>query len=247
MGRRAAAVAGIAEWKPLRVWDRPMFMLEACAELAAQALEDAGLAKDEVDGLLIPPLSDSPMFGPSAAAEYLGIPANFGEVVDRRTRAELLDEGLEIVTRLWAAEQFEHRGTHYRVDSKIVNPPPPAAQRPRVPIWVVGAWPHERSMRRALAYDGLIPSARDPGEQFRQATPDEVREMKAWIDARRTAGGPFDIVVEGETPAGDPEAARQAVGLYRDAGATWWIEAQWSLSNLDELAARARGGPPRID
>src|SRR5258705_654240 len=82
MGRRAAAIAGIAEWKPLRVWDRPMFMLEACAELAALALADAGIEKGEVDGLLVPPLSDSPMFGPSAAAEYLGVPANFGEVVD---------------------------------------------------------------------------------------------------------------------------------------------------------------------
>jgi alkanesulfonate monooxygenase SsuD/methylene tetrahydromethanopterin reductase-like flavin-dependent oxidoreductase (luciferase family) len=261
--RAAAELAREAEragWDGFFVWE-PVWGVDAWVSLTAAAMVTERIRL----GTMITPLSrmrpwklasesatlDNLSGGRVILSVGLGAPevgfANFGEVVDRRTRAELLDEGLEIVSRLWAAEPFEHRGKHYRVDSKIANPPPPAAQRPRIPIWVVGAWPHERSMRRALAYDGLIPSARDPGEPFRQATPVEVREMKAWIDARRTAGGPFDIVVEGETPAGDPAAALRAVGPYRDAGATWWIEAEWSLSNPDELAARVRGGPPRID
>ncbi len=82
MGRRAAAIAGYTEWTAQRVWDRPMFMLEACAALAAEALADAEIEKDEVDGLLVPPVWESPMFGPSAAAEYLGVQANFAELVD---------------------------------------------------------------------------------------------------------------------------------------------------------------------
>jgi len=82
MGRRAAAITGLAEWAPQRVWQRPMFSLEACAALAAEALADAGIEKDAVDGLLTPPLAESPMFGPSAAAEYLGVRASFAEVVD---------------------------------------------------------------------------------------------------------------------------------------------------------------------
>ncbi len=40
MGRRAAAIAGLAEWAPRWVWERPVFALEACAELAADALAD---------------------------------------------------------------------------------------------------------------------------------------------------------------------------------------------------------------
>jgi acetyl-CoA C-acetyltransferase len=82
VGRRAAAIAGLAEWAPKRVWDRPMFALEAAAELAEGALADAGIEKREVDGLVVGFVPESPMFGPSAAAEYLAVRANFAETVD---------------------------------------------------------------------------------------------------------------------------------------------------------------------
>lgn len=82
MGRRAAAIAGLAEWAPKRVWERPMFALEAAAELAEGALADAGIDKREVDGLVVGFVPESPMFGPSAAAEYLAVRANFAETVD---------------------------------------------------------------------------------------------------------------------------------------------------------------------
>ena len=82
MGKRAAAIAGLTEWKPKRVWDEPMMSLEAMARLAAEVLEDAGIEKGEVDGLVIPGVMESPMFGPSAAAEYLGVRSNFNETVD---------------------------------------------------------------------------------------------------------------------------------------------------------------------
>jgi acetyl-CoA acetyltransferase len=59
-----------------------MFALEAMAELAADALTDAGIEKREVDGLALNFVPESPLFGPSAAAEYLGVRANFAETVD---------------------------------------------------------------------------------------------------------------------------------------------------------------------
>jgi len=82
MGRRAAAIAGLTEWKPQRVWDEPMFSLEAMARLASEVCADAGVAPREIDGLVVPGVYESPMFGPSAAAEYLGLHANFAETVD---------------------------------------------------------------------------------------------------------------------------------------------------------------------
>jgi len=82
MSLRTAAIAGLTEWKPERVWTRPMFTMEAMAQLASELLDDTGIDKEEVDGLVIGGAMDSPMFAPSAVAEYLGVRSNFNEVVD---------------------------------------------------------------------------------------------------------------------------------------------------------------------
>jgi len=82
MGKRSAALVGFTEWAPQRKWDRPMFGLEACAQLAAEALADAGIDKGEVDGLVSGALQESPLFAPLALAEYLRIQTNFSELVD---------------------------------------------------------------------------------------------------------------------------------------------------------------------
>ena len=82
MGKRAAAIAGLTEWAPKRVWEEPMFTMEACARLAAEVLADAEVDKGEVDGLVINGLRESPLFAPSALAEFLGVRSNFNEVVD---------------------------------------------------------------------------------------------------------------------------------------------------------------------
>src|SRR5919109_1879602 len=60
----------------------------------------------------------------------------FGEETDRKTRAELLDEGLDIVTGLWRGQPFTYEGKHYHVKECDFYPPPPPAQKPRIPIWV---------------------------------------------------------------------------------------------------------------
>src|SRR6185437_8645693 len=73
-----------------------------------------------------------------------------GEPTERKTRAELLDESLAILTGLWSGQPFSFSGKHYHLDEMTFTPPP--IQRPRIPIWVVGAWPSERSMRRAIRY-----------------------------------------------------------------------------------------------
>jgi acetyl-CoA C-acetyltransferase len=82
MPKRSAALVGYTEWAPERNWSRPMFGMEAAAELASEALADAGIEKDEVDGLVFGGLQESPLFAPLAMAEYLGIRSHFNEVVD---------------------------------------------------------------------------------------------------------------------------------------------------------------------
>jgi len=102
----------------------------------------------------------------------------FGEVVDARERARLLDQGLERLTGFWDGE-FE----------------PPPVQRPRIPIWVAATWPNRRPLRRAALYEGLFP-VEVPG-------PEEFAEMASEVKAMRENTGPYDLVVT--NPAGtDP-------------------------------------------
>jgi alkanesulfonate monooxygenase SsuD/methylene tetrahydromethanopterin reductase-like flavin-dependent oxidoreductase (luciferase family) len=177
--------------------------------------------------------------------------AAFGEVTDRAQRAELLDEGLELLTRLWAGRPVHFEGKHYRVEVNESNfltpPPPPPVQQPRIPIWVVAAWPRKKSMARALRYDGLLPNVLGGGGEVRMspATPQEVGEMRAYVAAQRAEKTPFDIVVEGETPGEDPVAAAAIVRPYAEAGATWWLEARWTTPSLAMVLERIRQGPPK--
>src|SRR5688572_25412678 len=57
--------------------------------------------------------------------------ANFGEETDRKTRAELLDEGLDILTGLWTGQPFTHEGKHFHVTETTFTPA--LAQTPRIP------------------------------------------------------------------------------------------------------------------
>jgi alkanesulfonate monooxygenase SsuD/methylene tetrahydromethanopterin reductase-like flavin-dependent oxidoreductase (luciferase family) len=173
-----------------------------------------------------------------------------GEATDRRTRAELLDEGLEVITGLWD-RRMTYSGRHYQVDlhqrrdlAAVVGP----VQRPRIPIWVVAAWPRPRSMRRALRCDGLLPTAMDGGAH-RPVTPDDVRAMRRWLDEQGGVRPGFDVVMEGETPA-DLQAARAVVAPWEDAGCTWWLDARWEMPHssperMRQVRERLEAGPPR--
>ena len=51
----------------------------------------------------------------------------FGDEVDPRERARLLDRGLDRLTGYWDGG-FQ----------------PPPVQQPRIPIWVAASWPHRQ-------------------------------------------------------------------------------------------------------
>jgi alkanesulfonate monooxygenase SsuD/methylene tetrahydromethanopterin reductase-like flavin-dependent oxidoreductase (luciferase family) len=170
---------------------------------------------------------------------------NVGEPTGARSRAERLDESLAILDGLWSGEPFAFEGSHYRFGPMTFRPRP--VQRPRIPIWVVGAWPHERSMRRAVQWDGVVIQALDAGGAS-ILSPKVVAEIAAWVrDARQAARAaePFDLVVDGRTPVDDAARARSIAGSYADAGATWWIEADWHDTSIDGMRRRIEAGPPR--
>jgi alkanesulfonate monooxygenase SsuD/methylene tetrahydromethanopterin reductase-like flavin-dependent oxidoreductase (luciferase family) len=168
----------------------------------------------------------------------------FGEITDRKTRAELLDEGLDILVGLWRGEPFRYSGKHYTIETEYA-PPPPARQQPRISIWVVGAWPSEKSMQRALRYDGLLPQVLKPAVGAQRVDPDALRAIRAYVDAHRPQSAPFDIVIEGDTP-GNKRKASAIVTRWAEAGATWWLEAPWDANTQAAVRKRIRQGPPFI-
>lgn len=168
-----------------------------------------------------------------------------GEATDRKLRAQLMDEGLEILTGLWSGQPFSFQGKHYHLDEMTFTPPP--VQQPRIPIWVAGAWPRVKSMQRVLRYDGLLPNKLDETGAQVKVLPEDIRAMKAYIAEHRTLTTPFDIITEGETPGEQPERAAEIVRPFAEAGATWWMETRWSESSLDKVRARIQQGPPRIE
>jgi alkanesulfonate monooxygenase SsuD/methylene tetrahydromethanopterin reductase-like flavin-dependent oxidoreductase (luciferase family) len=164
-----------------------------------------------------------------------------GEPQDRKQRAELLDEGLDILEGLWTGKPFQYKGKHYQIGEMTFLPRP--VQRPRIPIWVVGAWPSARSMGRALKYDGVIPTTKGPDGLFGKVSPEDLPAIRKFIQRHRKARRSFEIVCEGETPVGDHEKGEEIIKRWEDAGATWWIESRWSKPS--ESLARIKQGPPR--
>jgi alkanesulfonate monooxygenase SsuD/methylene tetrahydromethanopterin reductase-like flavin-dependent oxidoreductase (luciferase family) len=170
-----------------------------------------------------------------------------GEVTDTKLRASMMDEGIDLIRGLWEG-RLAYNGEHYDVDL-AARQDLAAVARPvqaRIPIWVVGAWPRPKSMRRVLRCDGLIPQVSRAGG----VSPDDLRAMLAWLRERGGAGPGFDVVSEGETPADDGAAARARAAPMEEAGATWWLETRWampheSLERMEEVRARIEAGPPR--
>jgi alkanesulfonate monooxygenase SsuD/methylene tetrahydromethanopterin reductase-like flavin-dependent oxidoreductase (luciferase family) len=162
---------------------------------------------------------------------------NVGEPTDARTRAEMLDESLAILEGLWSGNPFGYAGRHYRFGPMTFRPMP--VQRPRIPIWVVGIPASERSMRRTLRFDGIHPQTNDPGR---------IKEVASFVARERDPalrGRPFEIIVEG-TSEHDAREASTVIRPLAEAGATWWVESDWSGATVDSLRQRIRAGPPQL-
>jgi alkanesulfonate monooxygenase SsuD/methylene tetrahydromethanopterin reductase-like flavin-dependent oxidoreductase (luciferase family) len=252
-----AREAEAAGWDGFFVWE-PIWGVDAWVSLTAAAMQTQHIRL----GTMLSPLSRMrpwKLASESATLDRLskgrvilsvGLGAldtgfeAFGEVTDRKMRAELLDEGLEILTGLWGGQPFNYSGKHYQIKETEFFPPQPPIQMPRIPIWVVGAWPRPKSMERAVKYDGLLPARMNEKGAFEKVTPADLRIMVAWIAKRRQLSTPFDIVVEGETHSDERENNHTLIQEWKEAGATWWIEAMWTQPDLDKVLQRIQKGPP---
>jgi hypothetical protein len=176
-----------------------------------------------------------------------------GEEPDLVVRGDMLDESLEVLSRLWTAEPVRHEGAHYRLagaDGWAAVHHPPPVQQPRVPVWVAGTWLGEgstggRPLRRAARWDGALPMRLDGAWE-----PPDTSGVAAVIARHRGSLEGYDLAVPGES-AGSTRAS--AVAAHADAGATWWVEAvhPWRFGldgsgpwPWDAMDRRIADGPP---
>ena len=191
-----------------------------------------------------------------------------GEELDRKKRAEMLDESLEIISGLWSGENFAFEGEHYHVKEMRFEPKP--VQSPRIPIWVVGAWPRPKSMRRAVRWDGILPIVLPAGTEATAApdvavaakriadtgvsldiTPEQIGEIRNYAQRERDSDAPFDIVLEANSSPSRPDQAAETLAKYEEQGATWYLEGIFSWlflppHDVDRMRDRIRKGPPRV-
>lgn len=150
--------------------------------------------------------------------------SRFGEELDDRARAAMLDERLDVLDRLLSGEHV----THPLADGVRFLPTP---VQQRVPVWVGARWPNRRPLRRAAHWDGVFPIDLDD--------PADLPALLAVIAEERTSTSPFDVVVQGRVSEPDERRAQWA-----QAGATWWVTRTDPFAlDLDAVRATADRAP----
>jgi alkanesulfonate monooxygenase SsuD/methylene tetrahydromethanopterin reductase-like flavin-dependent oxidoreductase (luciferase family) len=189
--------------------------------------------------------------GLGAGAAWMGWQIAPDTPTDLPSRVAMLDEGIDLLTGLFRGEPFDFDGQYFHLKLSQLDPahyPPRLVQQPRVPLWVVGVWPRQRSMKRALKGDGVIAARLDEQGKMADLRPEDVRAIHDYAQINRPAsptGAPFDIIVEGQTHSLSADQAIEKVAPWAEAGATWWIDSLWGLSD-DAILDHLHQGPPRL-
>jgi len=153
-----------------------------------------------------------------------------GEAGTDAQRAQLLDDGIEIITRLWSGERTTYQGAALTVDGAHFLPRP--VQQPRIPIWSAVHWPPARSgpVQRAGRCDGVMPFTGS------LVTPREAAEMRAAVAAARPAGDDFDLCIWGD---------RDQAAEYEAAGVTWLVDSWGPEDSVADVRRAIVAGPHR--
>jgi len=93
--------------------------------------------------------------------------------VNKRYRASMFNEQLEVITRLWTEESVTHEGQHYQLKDMTMAPKP--LQKPYPPIWIGGG---VKSIHRAARY----------GECIVAFWPSEEAARNEWIPRLKQEG-----------------------------------------------------------
>jgi alkanesulfonate monooxygenase SsuD/methylene tetrahydromethanopterin reductase-like flavin-dependent oxidoreductase (luciferase family) len=247
-----ARTAEAAGWESLFVWDHhayvwgpptgdPWVTLAACTlstshlllgtavtPLPRRRIQDVALTLATLDHLSAGRI----VFGAGLGGAVQELAA-FGEETDEQRRAQMLDEGLDLLRRMLNGEEIHHRGKQYLVDGVRLSP---ASVSTPLPFWIGGN--SRPALRRAARWDGWVASSAT--EDAMSLTPSEIADCVSTIRAHRESADPFEVAVIGYSEPGETDIPRE----YSEAGATWWLESIHDLrGDVDATRGRILAGP----
>ena len=172
--------------------------------------------------------------------------SNLGEEENLKIRAQMLDEGLDIMNGLWSGQNFDYDGQHYQVKDTIFTPTP--VQNPRIPVWIAGFWPNKAPFRRAARWDGMIPLLPDENRLA------HLKSAIEYVRGQRASDAPFDVVHLTRKPSANDHDIAEQVASFTNVGVNWWVEElippyfgtdweeQWDFEAMHQYIIN---GPPR--
>ena len=146
-----------------------------------------------------------------------------------RARFELLEDALEIVTRLFTGDIVSYDGHIVSLRDARFRPKP--VQQPHPPIWIGGSGP-----RRTLP---LVAKYADVWHAF--GTPNSLREAYERVDqlAIGTGRDPSDILRAGSLSIDDIDTARKHAAKWQDAGYGYLV-CGWPAAGAEQVEQFAR-------
>jgi F420-dependent oxidoreductase-like protein len=144
-------------------------------------------------------------------------------------RFDLLEDTLEIVTRLFTGDVVSYEGKTVSLHEASLRPKP--VQLPHPPIWIGGTGP-----RRTLP---LVARFADVWHAW--GTPNSLRETGAQVDRLAAEAGrdPSSIMRAGSLSLDDLETARRHAAKWRDAGYGYLV-CGWPDAGASQVEAFAR-------
>jgi len=151
-------------------------------------------------------------------------------------RFDLLEDALEIVTRLFTGEVVSYDGKRVSLHDASLRPVP--VQQPHPPIWIGGTGP-TRTLPLAARFA-------DVWHAF--GTPNSLRDASARLDALAADSGrdPASIMRAGSLSLDDLETARRHAGKWRDAGFGYLV-CGWPEAGDAQVEAFVRDVLPEFD
>lgn len=129
-------------------------------------------------------------------------------------RFDLLEDGLEMMTRLFTGERVSYEGRRLRLDNAQMLPTP--VQEPRPPVWIGG-----NGVRRTLP---LVARYADAWHAF--GTPRSLAEASAHLDrlAEEAGRDPASIVRAASLSLSQPlDSIRRMVDTWQEAGWSYLV------------------------